>query len=83
MRKKKFCPHCKKKVWAINFCSICGQKLVKICDCWITHSKHHCKSNRCWGNDVVAQILCFAQEFEQRYKKWDCIILNPLYKYNT
>lgn len=48
------CPHCGKVVKKGNFCSKCGKKLAKICDCWLL--SHVVKTNTVMFYGYVAVI---------------------------
>jgi hypothetical protein len=39
------CPYCEAKVGRENFCSACGRKLVKVCNCWRLNRNFDCGHN--------------------------------------
>lgn len=68
--KKVFCPHCKQKVDKGNFCGNCGQKLVRVCDCWILEKPFNCGFQKCpniWETEV-AILKIFNNSQDKLYR---------------
>ena len=42
------CPHCGARTNEDgNFCTVCGRKIIEICDCWILNRPYNCGHDEC------------------------------------
>lgn len=62
------CPHCGKVVKKGNFCSKCGKKLAKICDCWLMKRPYHCNFQKCPDMSAFTLLLLHIQQDQKRRK---------------
>lgn len=60
--KKVICPHCNASVRPGNFCEICGEKMVDICDCWVKKMPYNCNKEKCPGQSLVIEEMKAATE---------------------
>ena len=53
MGEKIICPHCQRETVKDNFCTVCGQKIVDVCDCWVLHRPYDCRQDKCPGMHLL------------------------------
>ena len=46
------CPNCNSLIYQSNFCCHCGQKILKVCNCWVTKQEYDCGMSKCPGHNL-------------------------------
>ena len=69
MTQKSKCPHCGAEIQSGNFCSACGGKLVKVCDCSFLGKPFDCGYDKCPGFEIYRLVSPARTQKERNHDR--------------